>query len=126
MGKEPTRNRNSTKARTICFDRHAICRNGRFFMTCHVCKQEFDCAISTWEADHAVPHALGGQDTADNLLPAHWQCHRRDKTPGDIKMISKGKRVRAKRLGIKRSKRPMPGSKRSGLRKRMNGMVERR
>lgn len=117
--------RNSIKARKICFDTHAVCRKGRFFMTCYLCKEEFDVEISTWEAEHVLPWALGGRDTPANLFPVHWQCHK-PKTKNDVREISKGKRVMSKRLGIKRSKRPMMGSKRSGFRKRMDGTVERR
>jgi len=117
--------RNSTKARKICFDTHAVCRKGRFYMVCHLCKREFDVEIATWEAEHVVPWALGGKDDASNLAPVHWECHK-PKTAEDVKIISKGRRVYAKRLGIKRSKRPMMGSKRSGFRKRMDGTVERR
>lgn len=125
MGEERIRSRNSNRARTICFDKHATCRNGKFFMTCHICDREFDCSISTWEAEHLVPWALGGKDAPDNLAPVHWECHK-PKTQNDVREIAKGKRVMGKRLGIKRSKSPMLGSKRSGWRKRMDGTVERR
>lgn len=117
--------RNSTRARKICLDTHAICRGGKFFMVCHLCRNEFDVSMSTWEAEHLVPWALGGRDTPDNLAPVHWECHK-PKTKNDVREIAKGKRVMSKRLGVKRSKNPMPGSKRSKWRKRMDGTVEER
>ena len=129
MGDEPARTkskgRNSKRARTIVLANHAYIERGRYFMLCHICKSPIDVEFSTWEAEHVVPHALGGQDTTDNLAPVHWRCHL-PKTKNDVRMIAKGKRVRDKRLGLKRSKNPMLGSKRSGWKKKMNGTVERR
>jgi len=62
----------------------------------------------------------------DNRGPAHVSCARA-KTRDDAKRLAKAKRQKRKHLGIRQSKgRPMPGSKASGLKKRMNGKVERR
>lgn len=113
--------RNSTRDRRECVERHGYERGGKTFMICHICKGEIDLAISSWEAEHPVPFALGGRD----VWPAHWRCHK-TKTATDASEIAKGKRMRDRNLGIKRSARPMPGSRASGLRKRMDGSVERR
>jgi hypothetical protein len=43
----------------------------------------------------------------------------------DMPKIRKAKRIDAERHGVKRPSRPIPGSKASGIRKRMNGNVER-
>jgi hypothetical protein len=55
----------------------------------------------------------------------HWRCHK-VKTASDVSEIAKGKRMRERNLGIKRSARPMPGSRASGLKRKMDGSVERR
>ena len=45
-----------------------------------------------YEIDHIVPLALGGDDKFDNLRALHAACHRKVKTPADIKAISKADR----------------------------------
>ena len=40
---------------------------------CHVCGGEIE--GDNWEADHVFSHALGGQHSADNYLPAHALCN---------------------------------------------------
>lgn len=113
--------RSSTRDRRNCVEAHAFERGGKTYMTCHICKGEIDLAISSWEADHVVPFALDGT----GVMPAHWRCHR-VKSADDWSEIAKGRRARERNLGIKRSARPMPGSKASGWRKKMNGETERR
>ena len=39
---------------------------------CHICGGLIEGA---WEADHVFSHSLGGQDAADNYLPAHPICN---------------------------------------------------
>lgn len=76
--------------------------------------------------DHKISLINGGRHAESNLQLLCEPCHK-VKTKQDVadKSYSYQKRVRA--LGIAPKKgRPMPGSKASGLRKRMNGEVERR
>lgn len=113
--------RNSTRDRRDCVERHAYERGGKTFMVCHICKGEIDLAISSWEAEHPVPYALGGRE----VWPAHWRCHKA-KTASDTSEIAKGKRMRERNLGIRRSARPIAGSKASGWKRKMSGEVERR
>lgn len=40
---------------------------------CHVCG---DSAGKRWQADHVVPHKLGGKRTIDNYLPICRECNR--------------------------------------------------
>ncbi len=77
--------------------------------------------------DHIVALINGGENRESNLqLLCVSPCHS-EKTKKDVAQKSKDYRVRAKHLGITSVKRnPMPGSRASGLRKRMNGTVERR
>ena len=79
------------------------------------------------EFDHAIPLILGGKNRESNIQLLCHECHGA-KTKLDVKLKAKVSRVRTKlSLGIKIPKgRPMPGSKASGLRKRMDGTVERR
>lgn len=77
------------------------------------------------EYDHVLPAALGGEATAENAKLLCRVCHRA-KTDDDIGRIRKADRQRDTHTGAKQSARPMPGSRRSGLRKRMDGTVERR
>lgn len=88
------------------------------------------CNIPMWpgaifQADHRIALINGGQNRENNLVVVHTNCHRL-KTDRDVAEKAKVARVRQKHLGIKRNSKPMPGSKRSGWRKRMDGTVERR
>lgn len=78
-----------------------------------------------WEIDHK--HALinGGEHRESNLRLVCVPCHRikSDEDVAEKALVSK---KRQKHIGIKRTSRPMPGSKASGLRRRMDGTVERR
>lgn len=116
---------NSTKLRRICWDKWKFDDPPR--MKCYRCPTLVGPSLGEWEADHLIPIADGGGDGLDgeNLYPCCIPCHR-EKTKADVKWIAKGKRVRDKHLGLRQSKRPMPGSKRSRFRKRMDGTVEER
>lgn len=53
------------------------------------------------EYDHAIPCALGGDNTLDNCRVVCRACHRTKTSGEDIPRIAKGKRVRARHLGAK-------------------------
>jgi streptomycin 6-kinase len=79
--------------------------------------------------DHINPDGLTGEPTLDNCQVlcsgSRETCHGK-KTAQDVKHISKAKRLEAKHIGaFRKSGRPLPGSKASGIRKRMNGRIER-
>lgn len=79
-----------------------------------------------WDCDHVVALVNGGEHRETNLAPALRDKHRK-KTALDVREKSIVRRKQMKSLGIAPKKgRPMPGSKASGFRKRMNGEVERR
>lgn len=75
------------------------------------------------EEDHIQSLEAGGDNELDN-----WQlicaipCHR-DKSIREAKLRAKVKRIR---FGKPRKYPPMQGTKASGLKKRMDGVVERR
>lgn len=75
-----------------------------------------------WQVDHRQALIHGGDDAEDNLRAVCADCHKR-KTARDVSERSRGDRIAAGGK-VKRS-RPMPGTKASGIRKRMNGAVER-
>ncbi|HXF55669.1 MAG TPA: hypothetical protein VNK52_16265 [Hyphomicrobiaceae bacterium] len=82
--------------------------------------------IDTFESrvhwDHNIPVAWGGPTHPANMTPLAIEDHA-NKTRRDLKAIAKVKR--AVRKATKR-KRPMPGSRASKWRKRMDGTVEAR
>ena len=92
---------------------------------CYLC----GCKIQVgekWQIEHPVAIGLGGSDKLEDLKLAHDACHK-PKTATDTRMIRKADRQRAKHLNAKKpTSRPIPGSKASGWKKRMDGTVERR
>lgn len=83
--------------------------------------------VGRFAYDHVLPDALGGEPTLINCEVLCDACHGAKTFTGDVPRIAKMKRQRASHIGAKtRRSRPIPGSKASGLRKRMDGTVERR
>lgn len=132
MASNPNR-RDSRRARDICLKTHGIFdQHGRIYMVCHCggkdCKKIIDPLKDSWRADHNARWSDGGRDTPENLWPILTACDagKEGKAAKDTKVIAHGKRAGAKLMGWrKQSSRPLPGTRRSGLRKRMNGTVER-
>lgn len=77
-----------------------------------------------WELDHKRALINGGEHRESNLFPALRDKHRQ-KTAVDVAEKATTARKRSKHLGIKQSAHPLPGSRASGIRKRMSGKVER-
>src|SRR5262245_33516975 len=121
------RSRDSVRARRICFDAHKWQNAaGQWRLTCHVRKCEHDpLRRDSRRADHIRRWAEDGEDTPENLWPICVACDS-VKAPNDTREVAKGKRVKDNIYVGKKSSRPMPGSKASGMRKRMDGSVERR
>lgn len=94
--------------------------------TCCICYTKIDAGRGDkWIIEHIKPLWLGGEDDERNMGPAHEGCARK-KTSAEAPVKAKSDRVRANYLGVPKAGRPMPGSRASGLRKRMDGTVERR
>lgn len=92
---------------------------------CHISGRRIQ-AGEPWDCDHIVALVNGGMHRETNLAPALRDKHR-EKTALDVREKSIVRRKQMKSLGIAPKKgRPMPGSKASGLRRRMDGTVERR
>lgn len=62
--------------------------------------QRCNCSLSLGvQYDHAVPDALGGDNSLENCLAICVQCHR-FKTRNDVKQIAKSNRQRDKASGV--------------------------
>lgn len=97
----------------------------RFDGICQECKVKI--TTKRWVCDHRIAITNGGENRERNLGPIHETCDRTIKTPRDVKLKAKTYRIRKRHLGIRKSSsRPMPGSRASGLRKRIDGTVVRR
>jgi 5-methylcytosine-specific restriction enzyme A len=78
-----------------------------------------------WAIDHIKPLIEDGENREGNLQPLCGPCHRL-KTAEEVARKAIVARKSLKHYGIKKSQgRPMAGTKRSGIRKRMSGKVER-
>lgn len=76
--------------------------------------------------DHDLPDWLGGEPTLENCRVKCDGCDK-PKTAADQTRIAKTKRQHLNHIGAKSRKgRPLPGSRASGLSKRMDGRVVRR
>lgn len=96
---------------------------GRQIMYCAECDAQIDIGLSWWELDHRIARALGGSDEQDNLQVLCGHCHKIKTTKHDVPIIAKVTRTREKQQGIRRSSKPMPFGKRSGLKRKLNGEV---
>jgi 5-methylcytosine-specific restriction protein A len=77
--------------------------------------------------DHVKPDGLDGEPTLGNCQVLCRICHEYKTHQQDRPVMAKADRQGKAEAGIKAIRGPpMPGTKRSGLRKRMNGNVERR
>lgn len=90
-----------------------------------VCQTCFAKIMSGPEFDHRIALINGGENRESNLVPAHPKCHKA-KTREDVAEKSANARTQLHHYGIRKAKNPMPGSRASGLKKKMNGTVERR
>lgn len=107
----------STKQRKIVFERAQ--------RQCHICSSEIRVG-EAWEVEHIIPIALGGADELANMAPAHIKCHAGKTRTEDIPAIARAKRREAVHLGLKQSRNPLPGGRKSPWKKRMDGTVVRR
>lgn len=77
-----------------------------------------------WTCDHKIALINGGENRERNLQPLCGWCNP-TKNAADVAEKSKTYRMGRRHAGIRKSpSRPMPGTKASGIRKRMNGHVE--
>jgi len=80
-----------------------------------------------WTCDHTVAIVNGGENRESNLRVICNKLCLKPKDRADVAEKSRTYKKRAAHYGIKRRKgRPMPGSRASGLKKKMDGTVIRR
>ena len=92
---------------------------------CNICDCPIDGKTQRWHESHdpLKPKWLGGDVTGI----AHAKCNNQHNNTHDTPIFFKTIRQRQKNIGAHRSKsRPLPGTVASGMRKRMDGTVERR
>ena len=98
----------------------------RFFLydgRCASCTRKLGAGVP-WQLDHVKPLIAGGANRETNLQPLCSTCHK-SKTADDIQDKSIVYRKQLKHAGIKKAtSRPIPGSRTSGIRKRMSGKIE--
>ena len=90
---------------------------------CHICTVKI--SGKAWDTDHVKALINEGENRESNLAPAHDACHT-VKTANDVAEKSAIAASRKKFLGITKSKNPIPGSRGTKWRRRMDGTVERR
>jgi 5-methylcytosine-specific restriction endonuclease McrA len=89
---------------------------------CCICAAKIQVG-EAWIVEHRRALELGGADTRENMAPAHERCARA-KTKDDHARTAKAKRVKAKHIGAKApSRNPLPGSRNSKWKRKMDGSV---
>ena len=76
--------------------------------------------------EHVQPDGLGGEPTIDNCKCYCDVCADKKTVEEDNPRMAKADRVLKVTFGMKRKSRPMPGSKASGFKKKISGVVVRR
>lgn len=90
--------------------------------TCVVCDRRIDGVRDRWIVEHIRALELGGPDELQNLGPAHEACGR-EKTRGDHARAADAKRQKLRHLGAAVITRPMPGSRASAFKRKIDGTV---
>jgi 5-methylcytosine-specific restriction endonuclease McrA len=96
----------------------------RFGGRCYRCHQKI---LGSFIDEHIKPLALGGSNDLDNRAPACPKCAEEKTRTEDMPRIVKAKAQKRAAHGIKADRGPpIPGSKRSGWKRKMNGEIVRR
>lgn len=92
---------------------------------CALCNRRIDGIRERWIVEHLRALELGGEDTEDNMAPVHEVCAaaKTHGKQGDHSRAAKAKRTKSKHLGITKSKNPLPGSKGSKWKRKMDGTI---
>lgn len=93
----------------------------RFDGICQLTRRKIR-AGEAWALDHIVPLADGGEHCETNLQPVLKEPHQ-EKTSAENTARAKVRAIKSKHIGIKESRNPLPGSKRSKWKRKMDGTV---
>lgn len=96
----------------------------RHFRRCHLSGVEIRPGMN-WHVEHIIPLWKGGENRESNMAPALVGMHK-IKTAEEAGERAMERKKRQKAFGIKKAKRPMPGSRLSPWRRKMNGRLEKR
>lgn len=89
---------------------------------CHLCTRKI-AQGDDWIVEHPKARGLQGSDHIQDMKPAHVDCHK-PKTAAEIAIMRKADRMGKAHLGIKRRKgKPIPGSRASRFKRRIDGSV---
>lgn len=112
----PTKRRSMTKARAA---KIFLREQGR----CYLCGIQIRAGADSYEIEHPEALTLGGADNDEDLRVVCTPCHK-PKTASDRRKGSKrNNAVTSTWKGKPRKSRLIPGSRGSGFRKKMNGVV---
>lgn len=93
---------------------------------CYLCGHAIQAALGEgFVYEHVRALELGGADDQSNIRLTCTPCAT-IKTKDDHRRAAKAKRVKAKHLGLKESKSPLPFGRNSPLKRKMDGTVVRR
>lgn len=92
---------------------------------CHICTVKI-WPGQKWIVEHPKARGLQGSDDIREMKPAHEDCHK-SKTAAEVAIMRKADRQGKAMRGLKRRKGPpMPGTRASGWKRKIDGTVERR
>lgn len=78
------------------------------------------------EYDHRIPCEMGGDNSPGNCVLLCGPCHARKTATVDAPAIAKSRHVRARHVGAKTARNPLPGSKGSKWKRKISGEVVKR
>jgi len=73
------------------------------------------------EHHHILEAWLGGDNSLENCLVVHVRCHKLLTKNVSQKRIAKTKRVRDKSAGVRRTRNPVPGGRRTKYKRKLSG-----
>ncbi len=100
--------------------RLAVWERGRG--VCVLCGRRIDGVRERWVVEHIRALELGGDDTPENMGPAHEACAL-DKTRGDRRQAAQAKRRKTRHLGAERPKRALPCGRKSRWKRKITGEI---
>ncbi|WFT83397.1 HNH endonuclease [Methylobacterium sp. CB376] len=89
---------------------------------CVICEAPIDGVRERWIVEHIRALELGGADDLANMGPAHEACGR-TKTRDDHARTAQAKRQKIQHLGAAEPSRPVPGSRGTRFKRKINGRV---